>query len=131
LIFSLFTFQMFSPFQISPLGTPYSPFPPPASMMVPPPTHPLLFSCPGVPLPWGIEHTQTHGPLLSLMSIKTILCYLCSPSHGFHHVYSLGGPVPRSSGWSCWFTLLLSPWGCKPLHLLQSLLQLLHQGPHA
>jgi hypothetical protein len=51
-IFSLFTFQMLSPFQASPPETPYPIPPPPASMRVLlyPPTHPLLPSCPGIPL---------------------------------------------------------------------------------
>ena len=42
----------------------------------------------------------------------------------------VGGPVRRSSGRSGQLTLLLPPWVCKPPQLLQSLLQLLHRGPH-
>jgi hypothetical protein len=41
-------------------------------------THPLLLPCPGIPLHWGIEPSQSQVPLLSLMSHKTILCYICS-----------------------------------------------------
>jgi hypothetical protein len=62
-------------------------------------THPLLLPCPGIPLHWGIEPSQDQGPLLSLMSHKAILCYMCSWSLESLHVYSLvGGLVPGSSG---------------------------------
>jgi hypothetical protein len=40
------------------------------------PTHPLLLSCPGIPLHWGIEHSQDQKPLLTLMSNKAILWYI-------------------------------------------------------
>ena len=63
--------------------------------------HPLLPSCPGIPLHWGIKHPQAQGLLLPLMSDKAILCHICGRSHGSLHVYSLvGGPVPGSSGGS-------------------------------
>ena len=123
---------MFSPFQVSPSETPY-PIPPPlASMRVlsHPIIHPLPSSCLSIPLHWGIKHPQAQGPLLPLMSNKAILCHICGQCHGLLHVYSLvGGPVPGSSRGSGLLTLLLPPWGCKPPQLLQSLLQLLHQGP--
>jgi hypothetical protein len=62
-------------------------------------THPLLLSCPRIPLNWGIKPSPDQGPLLSLMSHKTILCYICSWSHESHHVYSLvGSLIPGSSG---------------------------------
>ena len=58
-------------------------------------TQPLLPSCPGIPLHWGIEPSQAQGLLLSLMSNKVILCHIYGQSHGSLHVYSLvGGPVP-------------------------------------
>ena len=55
------------------------------------PTHPLLLSCPGIPLHWGMEPSQDQGPFLPVMSNKAILCYICSWSHGSLHVYSLVG----------------------------------------
>ena len=86
-------------------------------------THPLLPLSPGIPLHWGIEHSQDQGPLLPLMNDKVILCYICSWSHGSLHVYSLvGGLVPGSSGGIGWFILLFLLWGCKPLQLLRSFL---------
>ena len=87
------------------------------------PTHPLPLPGPGIPLHWGIEHSQDQRPLLPSMSNKAILCYICSWSHGSLQVYSLvGGLVPRSSGGTGWLILLLFLWGCKPPQLLQSFL---------
>jgi hypothetical protein len=43
--------------------------------------HPLLLSCPGIPLHWGIKPSQDQRSLLSLMTDKAILCYICSWSH--------------------------------------------------
>ena len=58
-----------------------------------PPPHP------GIPLHWGMKLSQDQGPLLPLMSNKSILCYICSWSHGTLHLCSLvGGLVPVSSG---------------------------------
>jgi hypothetical protein len=88
-IFSLFTFQMFSPFQVFPSETPY-PTPPPASMRVLP-THPFLSSCPGMPLHCCIEHPQAQEPLLPLMSNKAILCHICGQCYGSLLVYTLVG----------------------------------------
>ena len=122
---------MFSPFQVPPLETSYPIPPPSASMRVLPylPTHSHLSSHTAIPLYWGIKHPQAQGPLFPLISNKAILCQ----HHGSLHVYSLvGGPVPRSLGVgrnSGPLTLLLPPWGCKALQLLQSLPQLLHRGP--
>jgi hypothetical protein len=56
-IFSLFTFQMLSPLQVSPPETPHSIPPPPTSMRVLP--HPPTHSC--NPLHWGIEHHRTKS----------------------------------------------------------------------
>ena len=50
-MFSLFTFQMVTPFQISPSETPY-PIPPPGFYEGAPP---FLSSHPGIPLHWGIN----------------------------------------------------------------------------
>jgi hypothetical protein len=84
---SLFTFQMFSPFQFSPSETP-NPIPSPYSIRVCSPTH----SPTPVFLPW---HFPTLGHLLPLMSNKVILCHIYGQHHRSLHVYSLvGGPVP-------------------------------------
>jgi hypothetical protein len=58
------------PLSRSPLWKP----PPPASLRVLPHplTHPLLPSCPGIPLHWGIKPPQAQGPLFPLMSNKAI-----------------------------------------------------------
>ncbi|EDL07812.1 mCG144580, partial [Mus musculus] len=94
------------------------PYPSPDSMRVLPP--PLRFSCPGIPLHWGIEHPQAQGPLLPLMSNKALLFHISDQHHGLLHVYSLvGGSVPRNSGVSVMLILLLPPWGFKPPLLLQ------------
>jgi hypothetical protein len=117
-IFSLFTFQILSPFLLHPLH-------PTLSL--------LLWMCSPIHQPtptflslyWGFKPSQDQGPFLLLMSNKAILCYICSWSHGTLHVYSLfDGLVPGSSGGgvSGWLILLFFLWGCKPLHLLQSFL---------
>jgi hypothetical protein len=81
------------PFPGSPCENPLFPLYTPCS-----PTHPLLLPGLGIPLHW-VMPSQDQGPLLPLMSYKTILCYVCSWSHKSHHVYSLvGGLVPGSSG---------------------------------
>jgi hypothetical protein len=58
----------FIPFPHFPSENPLSHAPSPCSL-----THPLLLSCPRIPLHWGIEPSQDQGPLLSLMSHKAIL----------------------------------------------------------
>jgi hypothetical protein len=61
-------------------------------------THPLPLPCPGIPLHWGIEPSQDQGPLLPLMTVEAIHCYICGWSHGSLHVYSLvDGLVPGNS----------------------------------
>jgi hypothetical protein len=60
-IFSLFTFQMLSPFLISPLKIPYPPLP----LLLNPPTP---IPGPSIPLYWGKEPSQDQGPLLPLMT---------------------------------------------------------------
>jgi hypothetical protein len=95
-IFSLFTFRMFFPFQVSPSEPPYPTPSPPASIRMPPTPPPS--SSPGIPLYWSIEHPQARGPLLSLMSNKAIFCHICGQHHGSFHVYSfIGGPFPGNS----------------------------------
>jgi hypothetical protein len=70
--FSLFTFQMLSPFLISPPKIPLTHSPSPCSL-----TYSLQLPWPGIPLHWGIEPSLGQGFLLSLMSHKDILCYIC------------------------------------------------------
>jgi hypothetical protein len=83
----------FNPFRLFPSEPPPPPFLPCS------PTHPFPLPCPGIPLHRAIEPSQDQGPLLSLMSDKVILCYICSWSLGSLHMYSLVGDlVPVSSG---------------------------------
>ena len=49
----------------------------------------LSLHCLSIPLCWGIKPTQDRGPPLSLMSGKTILCYIFVGSHRSLNVYSL------------------------------------------
>jgi hypothetical protein len=85
---------MLSPFLIYPPKTSLSHPSSPCSL-----THLLLLPCPGIPLHWGIHPSEDQGPLLSLMSHKAILCYICSWSHESLHVYSLvGGLIPGNAG---------------------------------
>jgi hypothetical protein len=72
---------MLSPFLISPLKIPLSHHPFPCSL-----THLLPHPCPGISLHWGIEPSQDQGPLLFLMSHKSILWRWSLESL---HVYSL------------------------------------------
>ena len=89
-IVSLFTFQMFSPFQNPPI-----PFPPPPALWECSPTHPLLSSRSGIPLHWGIKCSQAQGPLFPLMSNKAILCHICCWNYGSATL--VGDPDPGSS----------------------------------
>jgi hypothetical protein len=124
-IFSLFKFQMLSPFLFSPLETPY-PIPLPCFFEGDtPPTHPLLPYLLGIPLHCDIKPSQDQGPLLTMMPNKTILCYIYGRCHG-----SLHGSPWKLRGFS-WFILLFFPWGCKAIQLLQSFLWFLHWGPRA
>jgi len=69
----------------------------------------------GISLHWGIELSQNQGPFLPLMPDKTILCYICSWSHGSPHEYSLvGGLVSGSSGVSGWLIMLFFLWVANP-----------------
>jgi hypothetical protein len=110
-MYSLFTFQIIFPFLI-PLQKP----PIPSATLL---TNPLLIPCAGIPLHWGIEPSQDQGPLLSLMSHKAILCYICSWSLESLHKYSLvDGLVPGRSGGTGWFILLFLLWDCNPFSYL-------------
>jgi hypothetical protein len=113
-IFYLFTFQILSPFPISPLESLYF-IPFPLLLWGYSPAHPPTPPCPGIPIHWGTEPSQDQGPLLPLMPDKAILCSICSWNHGPPHVYSLlGGLVPGSSRGTGWLILLFFLWGCRP-----------------
>ena len=114
--FSLFTFQMLTPFQVSPLETLYPILPLPASMRVLP--HPLSPSRPGIPLHWGIKPRQDQGPLLSLMSNKAVPCHICSWG-AWLVVQSLGVPGGLASWHCCSSTGKGGGGGCKAPQLLQ------------
>ena len=67
-LFYLFTFQMLSPFLVSPPQTPYPiPLAPCLYEGASLPTHPLLPYHPSIPLHWGIKSPQDQGPHLLLM----------------------------------------------------------------
>jgi hypothetical protein len=69
----------------------------------PRPTDPIPPYRPAIPLHGGIKFLQDQGPLLPLMPDKAILCYKCSCSHRFFHVYPLVGGLDlggsQRSGW--------------------------------
>jgi hypothetical protein len=53
------------------------------------------------PLSWGIKPPQDQGSPLSLMSSRSILCYICIWSHGSLPVHLLvSSLIPGSTGWS-------------------------------
>ena len=118
-LLSLFTFQMLSPFPVSPPQSPYPLHLPlwGCSLTCPP----ILLQCPSIYLPWVIEPPQDQGAPLPVMPAKAIICYISSWSYGSPYVYSLVGDlVPGSFGVSAWLILFFL-WRCKPLQLLQSL----------
>ena len=123
-IFYLFTFQMLTPFLVSPPQPLYQIPIPCFCEGPPPPTHPHPSHHHSMPLHWGLEPSQDQGPPLPLMLDKPIPCYICSCRHGLLHVYTLvGGLIPGSSwGGLCWLILLFFLRGCNPLHILQSFL---------
>jgi hypothetical protein len=114
-IFSLVIFQMLSTFLVTPPEIPYPIHTPPASMRVlshqpTPPSQP--WNSPAL----GNQSFTGSRASPSIDAKKAILCYICSWSHGFLHVYSLfGGLVPGNSGGSAWLILLVFLWNCKPL----------------
>jgi hypothetical protein len=84
-----------------------APYPPSPCLYegAPLPTHPLLLSCPGIPLHWGIEPPQAQGPLLPLMSNKNILCHIWVLPCVFFGWWSSSQELWGSG----WLTLLLPP----------------------
>jgi hypothetical protein len=106
-IFSLFIFQMSSPFPVPPPALQNALSHPPASATMRL-LYTLLHPGPHILLYWGIQPSQDQGPLLPMMPKKAILCYICGWSHGSLHVYSLvGGLVPWNSGGTGWFILFI------------------------
>lgn len=108
--FSLLTFQIYSPFQVSLSGNPY-PIPLPLPIWGSSPIH----SPTQASLPW-------HSPTLGLLPLI--------PTRSSSAIYAaralaavVGAPVPGRSGGSGQLTLLLPLCSCKPSHLLQSFLQ--------
>ncbi|CRH48541.1 Uncharacterised protein [Chlamydia trachomatis] len=81
----LFTFQVLSPFLVSPLKMPY--------LLPCPPAHQPFHS--GF-LAWAFPYTGSR-PFLPLMNNKAIIYYICSWSHEFHCTL-VGGVVSGSSG---------------------------------
>ena len=66
----------------TPLGNPL--YPPSLLQRRCSPIHQLTpASLPSHFLHWGIKPSQDQGPLLPLMPDKSILCYICSWSHGY------------------------------------------------
>jgi hypothetical protein len=83
-----------------------------------PPTHTCLHALEFLYTVASIKHSQDQGSLFPLMFDKTIVCYMCSCSHGSFHVYFLvGGLVPGNSGDSGWFIMLFSLLVCKYIQL--------------
>ena len=79
----LFTFQMLSPFQVSPLETRYPVTLPLASMRVL--LHPSTHSHPSTqvfPYTGCIKHSQAQGPLLPLLYKKATLCHISTGAMG-------------------------------------------------
>ena len=92
------------------LKTPYTISQTPAHL----PTHPTLLSWHGIPLQRGSKPSQDQRTLLSVIFEKSILCYICSWSHGSLHMYSLvGGLVPWRSGVTRCFLLLFQFMGLQ------------------
>ena len=99
-LFYIFTFQILSPFPVSPLELPHpSPFLLCLFESAPPTTDPFRPHCSSIPLHWGIKPPQDQELPLTLMPDKAIICCLCNWSHASLHVYSLvGGLGPGNSG---------------------------------
>jgi hypothetical protein len=118
-LFYLFTFQMISPFPVSPLQTSFLSLHHCFYAGPPSPIHPLQPYYLSIILCGDIQPSKDLSPLLPLMPEKAILWFMCSGSHGSLHVHSLvDGLVSGSSGVSGWWILLLFLWSYKPLQLL-------------
>jgi hypothetical protein len=97
---------MLSPFPIPPLKTPY-PFPvPPAHW----PTNSCFLALASPILGYRTFKRQRPSPPTD--ERLGILCYICSWSHEFHHVFSLvGSLVPGSSGGNWLVDFVVPPMG--------------------
>ena len=96
--------------------TPRAPIPFPLPLLTNPPT-PFSLSWHSPTL--DIKPSQDQGLLHTLMSNKTILCYIFSQSHASLCVYFLfGGLLCERSDGTGWLILLFLLLGCKPLQLL-------------
>ena len=98
-----------------------------------PPTHPLPSSWAGIPLHWNIKYTQAQGHLNPLL-----------PTRSYSATYPTGTMSPsmyilwlvvqclEALGGGVWSVETVAPsMGLQTPQLLQSHLQLLHQGPYA
>jgi hypothetical protein len=129
-IFSLFTFQMFSPSQVSPSKALYPILSPPASMGYSP-THPLPHVLPCLAFPYTGASNTLRPKSLSFQNVQQ--------GHPLPHMWPMPWVPPFvvfdwwSSPWKLQETwpvkTVAPPWGCKPPQLLQTLLQLLYRGP--
>jgi len=97
------------PFPVSPPQTLPCP-PPPLCLYEDSPLSTHQPYCSSIPLCWSIKPPQDQGPPLPMMPDKAILCYICSWSHGFPHVYSL---VPGSSGLGVQLVDIVLPMGLQ------------------
>jgi hypothetical protein len=121
---------MLSPFPVSTLEAPYK-FPPSTTYMrvlLDSPTSafpPWHFPTLGHQTPSGqraIPHwcpTRISSATYAAGTMGSSVCTL------------VGGPVPKELQEVWPIDTVAHPWGCKPPQLLQSLLQLIHQGPQA
>ena len=101
-------FKCYPLYRFSPTNSLSYPSSPCSYEGAPPPTHLLLPHYPSIPLHWYINPSQDHGPTISLVPDKTIICYIYRWRHGSLQVYPLvGGLVPRRSGVSGQFILWL------------------------
>ena len=123
--FYMFTFQIISPFPITPPQLPHTfalsyhtPLPLWGCSSTQPPTHPLLPNYSRIPLLWGIKPPQDQGAHLPLMPDMAVLCYICNWSHGSLYVYfdwwfSLG------ELWVTWLVDSVLPMAFNPFQLCQ------------
>jgi hypothetical protein len=97
---NILTFQMLSPFLVSPPEHPSSAPSPCFYEGAPPPIYPPTpISWAWIPLHCGIEPSQDQGLLLLLMPDNAILCYICS--------WSNGSPCVLFGWWFSWTAFLV------------------------
>lgn len=119
---------MWFPFQVSLPETPYSISPHPATMRVLPVTRACL---PTLPCTGASDPRRTKSQSSHWCTIRLSFATYAAGVMGIFHVYSfVADLVPRGSGVSGLFTLLLPQWGCKP-STSSVLFQIPPPGPHA